>query len=100
MGFQVRFFVLVAGFAVVSCATSPDVAALRDEPTFQAGYGDGCETATEEGKSFSTKRLRDQYEFDNDRAYRSGWRLGYLECRAQVPEPNTGGRILGEDNKF
>ena len=75
--------------------------ALREYPSFQAGYGDGCVTSTEEDKSFSTKKSRDAYAFDNDDAYRAGWRQGYMECASQLPEVHDGGRILGErDESF
>ena len=81
------------------CATA-DMAALREAPGFPAGYGDGCSTATEEDKSFSTKQTRDAYAFKNDEAYRAGWRQGYLECTTQTPEAKDGGRILGERNEY
>lgn len=73
---------------------------LRESPGFAAGYGDGCTTATEEDKSFSTKRERDAYAFENDEGYRAGWRQGYLECSNQTPEAKDGGRILGERNEY
>jgi hypothetical protein len=86
--------------AAAGCASSADMAALREAPGYSAGYGDGCSTATEEDKSFSTKQRRDAYAFDNDEAYRAGWRQGYLECSRQTPEPRDGGRILGERNEY
>ncbi len=85
---------------LAGCATSADLEALRASPGFAAGYGDGCSTATEEDKSFSTKRTRDAYAFDNDEGYRAGWRQGYLECSNQTPEAKDGGRILGESNEY
>lgn len=82
------------------CATNANMAALREAPGYHAGYGDGCSTATEEDKSFSTRSTRDAYAFDNDPAYRAGWRQGYLECSNTTPEPSDGGRILGERNEY
>ena len=73
---------------------------LSEEPGFVAGYGDGCATASEEEKSFSTKRTRDAYAFENDRAYRAGWRQGYLTCKNPVAPPDNGGRILGNEPGF
>lgn len=81
---------------LAACA-SDDVETLSQEPGFQAGYGDGCATATEEDKSFSTKRQRDEYLFENDRAYRAGWRQGYLQCSHRDAETHDGGLILGDD---
>ncbi len=92
---------VAAGFALVTgCASYADLEALRESPGFAAGYGDGCATATEEDKSFSTKRTRDAYAFDNDEGYRVGWRQGYLECTNQTPDARDGGRILGERNEY
>ncbi len=82
------------------CASTADMEALREAPGFSAGYGDGCSTATEEDKSFSTKQTRDEYSFKNDDAYRAGWRQGYLECSHTTPEAKDGGRILGERNEY
>lgn len=89
---------LAAGAA--SCASTADMATLRESPGYSAGYGDGCLTATEEDKSFSSKKERDAYAFKNDEAYRAGWRQGYLECSTQTPEAKDGGRILGERNEY
>ncbi|HXI87989.1 MAG TPA: hypothetical protein VNH64_11055 [Parvularculaceae bacterium] len=86
---------LLTALGLPGCASN-EVQRLADEPTYEVGYGDGCTTATEEAKSFSTKRARDEYLFKNDRAYRAGWRQGYLECTSHVPARNNGGRILGD----
>lgn len=99
--FPVLKAALAAGGCVLlsllaGCATG-DTAALTAEPAYAAGFGDGCATVREEDKSFSTKRVRDPYQFDNDRAYRAGWRQGYSECGERYLEPATGGRILGEE---
>lgn len=85
---------------LASGCASDDVMALAEEPNYQVGYGDGCVTASEEDKSFSTTRERDEYLFDNDRAYRAGWRQGYLQCGGRASEPNDGGRILGQPNEY
>lgn len=91
---------LGAGLIAAACASNGDLAELRESPAFTAGYADGCATATEEDKSFSTKRVRDAYAFENDKAYRAGWRQGYLECGSTTPEAKDGGRILGESNEY
>lgn len=91
---------LAAG-ASACVATTSDLAALRDTPSYQVGYGDGCVTSNEEDKSFSTRNVRDKAAFDNDEAYRAGWRQGYLECgEHRTPDANDGGRILGERNEY
>ncbi len=91
---------VVLALAVAGCA-SGDLNALREQPGFHAGFADGCETSNEEDKSFSTKSVRDKYAFDNDEAYRAGWRQGWLECGdARTPDAIDGGRILGERNEY
>ncbi len=91
---------LAAALLAAGCASSGNLAELRESPGFSAGYGDGCATATEEDKSFSTRQTRDSHAFANDEAYRAGWRQGYLECSNQTPEASDGGRILGERNEY
>lgn len=74
---------------------------LSEQPTYQAGYGDGCATGIEEDKSFSRNKTRDSYLFDNDKAYRAGWRQGYLSCGERNRENESdGGLILGQDNEY
>lgn len=85
--------------ALVAGACAGDYARYADEPSFQTGYGDGCVTATEADKSFSTKRQRDDEAFAGDKAYASGWRQGYLQCNGNERSPNDGGRVLGEENE-
>ena len=94
IGFKGAAFAGLA-LAAAGCA-SADLLELQEAPGFQAGYVDGCDTASEEEKSFSTTRTRDAYAFENDEAYRAGWRRGYMECSDVIPEPKDGGRILGE----
>ena len=90
----------IAAVTLTGCATSADIEALREYPGFQAGYSDGCLTSTEEDKSFSTDKARDTYAFEEDEAYRAGWRQGYLECTSRVPNQNNGGRVLGERDQY
>lgn len=95
--------VLSASFGIIilsACATER-LAELQNEPGYIAGYGDGCATANESDKSFSTKRVRDDYAFDEDEAYRAGWRAGLLQCKRDYDDQTTrDGRILGEDANF
>ena len=89
---------IAAGAALLaSCAGD---SGLSEDPNFVAGYGDGCATASEQEKSFSTKRVRDAYLFDNDRAYRSGWRQGWQQCQSPYRQVDDGGRILGQENEY
>jgi hypothetical protein len=95
----VRTAIAVAALiALGACATADP--GLSEEPGFAKGYGDGCSTAQEEDKSFSTKRYRDADAFDADRAYRAGWRQGYQQCKRPLGEPNDGGLVLGDEDRF
>ena len=96
-----RSLAIASGALILAgCTSSSHLQALREAPGFSAGYGDGCTTATEADKSFSTEQSRDEYAFDNDEAYRAGWRQGYLECSTQTSVSSDGGRILGEANEY
>jgi hypothetical protein len=44
--------------------------------------------------------VKDDYQFDNDRAYRSGWRQGYQQCQTPYRKTDDGGRILGDEERF
>lgn len=89
----------LAALLMLAACASGDSALLSEEPGFAAGFGDGCSTAREENKSFSTKRVRDEYQFESDRAYRAGWRQGYLECDQNRNVRRDGGRILGDEDR-
>ncbi|MEM8935375.1 MAG: hypothetical protein AAGC77_03100 [Pseudomonadota bacterium] len=91
---------LIAALVVSGCASDAQLAQLRESPNYHLGHGDGCLTATEASKSFSTRTARDASLFDNDEAYRAGWRQGYLECADRLPSTKDGGRVLGERNEF
>jgi len=85
--------------AAASCVSGQH-SSLSELPSFHVGYGDGCATSNEEDKSFSTKTERDKYLFENDEAYRAGWRQGWLQCNNRTPDAIDGGRILGERNEY
>ncbi|MEL7488240.1 MAG: hypothetical protein AAGJ87_13600 [Pseudomonadota bacterium] len=100
-GISQKIMILFVFAGLAACASSQETALLTEEPSYQAGYGDGCATGVEEDKSFSTKRTRDNYLFDNDRAYRAGWRQGYLSCGQRTRRDETdGGLILGQGNEY
>ncbi len=83
--------------ALAACATD---SGLSEEPGFVAGFGDGCATAQEEDKSFSTARHRDGDAFDSDKAYRAGWRQGWQQCKDPTGRPSDGGLVLGDEDRF
>lgn len=86
--------------AVLSIGACASDSGLSEEPGYIAGYGDGCATANEQEKSFSTTRIKDDYQFENDPAYRSGWRQGWQQCQSPYRKTDNGGRILGDEPEF
>lgn len=93
-----NWFIAAAGaLFLVSCASD---SGLSEEPGYVAGFGDGCATAQEQDKSFSTKRYRDADQFENDQAYRSGWRQGWQQCQSPYRKADDGGHVLGDDKRF
>lgn len=96
---RTKLMAIVITSLMAGCA-SDDTLALREEPDYARGVGDGCATAREEDKSFSTKRVADEEAFDDSRAYRAGWRQGYFQCQSPNRDRNNGGRILGNENRF
>ncbi len=65
---------------------------FTNSPLYPVGYGDGCSTAIEAEKNFSSKVIRDEAMFKDDAGYRSGWRQGYVACNSN-PEARAGDGI-------
>ena len=75
------------GLAVLllgACATT-DVTETADGGYYPVGYSDGCASAGEAGKAFSSKTIRDKTLFETYSSYRSGWRQGYQACGRTSP---------------
>jgi len=98
----VSLLALTGALVLNGCTTSDELAALSEQPSYYAGFGDGCQTSSEADKSFSTKRIRDDFAFKDDRAYRAGWRSGLLQCDYERNDDPTrsGGLLLGKDQNF
>lgn len=90
-------FLLAAAASIAACSTTDDGQRLSGEPNYGRGYSDGCQTAAERNKSFSTKSFRDAELFDHDEGYRAGFRYGYQSCNTRVSRSPDGGRILGQE---
>ena len=70
--------------------------AMRRDPSFQAGYADGCASANARGANLRTGGVvRDEALYKASQPYRAGWGNGYATCNNQVPQhgpdPNMGG---------
>lgn len=76
-----RFLPAAGVIAVLATGcVSPGTDQAMDGPMYPAGYADGCQSARERERDFSTEVVRDEHLFDNDTSYRTGWRQGYASC--------------------
>jgi hypothetical protein len=68
--------------------------AMRKDPNFQAGYGDGCASANARGTNYRGDQVRDDAAYQVSQPYRAGWAAGYSTCNNQLstnPNPNVNG---------
>lgn len=92
--FRAVFLAALCAFALSGCVFFETKAdrAMRNNPSFRAGYEDGCASATNEGANMRRGNIvRDDALYDSDKAYRVGWSNGHLACRRGVQtgqEPN------------
>ncbi len=99
--FLVKASACMAALICLGACSTSKLAALQNEPGYLAGFSDGCQTAREAEKSFSTKRVRDDYAFSEDESYQLGWRAGLQQCNYPNDDITArGGRIFGEDANF
>jgi hypothetical protein len=94
-----RTLVLRAGAVALSLLASGCIffeskrdRAMRNDPTFQAGYSDGCASANARGTNYRGDKIRDDALYASSQLYRSGWGAGYSLCNNQYnrsSNPNT-----------
>jgi hypothetical protein len=63
--------------------------ALRKNPSFQEGYEDGCQAATDEGADLRGRTVGDEQLLKTDDAYRAGYGNGLRMCRRTNGETGT-----------
>ena len=75
----VRIGTVALAFALGGCIffESKRDRAMRNDPTFQAGYSDGCASANNRGTNFRGSQVRDDALFQTSPPYRAGWGEGY-----------------------
>ena len=74
------------------CVSPETMQQAMDGPMYPAGYADGCASAREADRAFSTKVIQDENLFENDRSYRTGWRQGFSSCKTeQIDSPDRAG---------
>lgn len=74
----------VSGCAVLGSAKDRE---LRNNPSFQAGYEDGCDAATAQGADLRSRPVGNPELYKGDDVYRAGWSNGYQTCRATISNP-------------
>jgi hypothetical protein len=64
--------------------TSKETRALRRSPDYKAGYQDGCNSAwsPDANKRHDDTIVRDDEQYQKNKAYRTGWNTGLNACRS------------------
>ncbi len=83
----VAFPALLSGCELVDGAND---GTLRNDPSFQQGYEDGCAAANAQGADLRDRTVRDKALYDNDYKYRDGWSHGYQTCQPSYAQPGSG----------
>lgn len=58
-----------------------------DGASYQAGYGQGCNTGQARQNAYSNYVDRDENRYSEDRSYRAGWNAGLRACRGTIGDP-------------
>jgi len=58
-----------------------------DNPSYQAGFGDGCASAGAAESAIPRAPQRNETLYASDADYRSGWISGLASCRMQGGPP-------------
>src|SRR5215469_18609866 len=81
---RIVFLLLLAPLAACALFPSKQERALRRSPDYKAGYQDGCNSAwsPDADKRRDDNIVRDDKQFQSNRAYRVGWNRGLNACRS------------------
>ncbi|MEO1311255.1 MAG: hypothetical protein AAFV51_09840 [Pseudomonadota bacterium] len=90
-----RAFLLAIALAGAGCV-GDDILELQAEAEWPLGYSDGCATAEERSRKFSTRVVRDDDLFESNRAYAAAWRQGYQACGRLNSDVVDSGGLDGE----
>lgn len=70
-------FATALALCLAACGSMAD----KDSPLYNAGFGDGCNTAEAEQLPNRPRPQRDEALYAKDADYRSGWNTGHTFCR-------------------
>ena len=73
-------FVLMIALAPWLAACGGADSAMRQDPNYRLGYGDGCSTANSRVRGGHNKVYRNDTLFKESKPYQFGWRDGYTSC--------------------
>jgi hypothetical protein len=83
---------VILGMLVLGGCSSPADRAMRKSPDFQAGYSDGCASASLTGANARDSGLqRDDAAYAGNPAYHRGWGEGMGACRAMTASQGGNG---------
>ena len=91
------FVLMLLPLTACSLFESKALRTLRRSPDYRAGYQDGCNSAWSPGanKRHDDTIVRDDTQYQKNRAYRVGWNRGLNACRSTG---YTGGALPGTGN--
>jgi hypothetical protein len=79
-------FVLLLLLPLAACGlfARKEMRALRKSPDYKAGYQDGCNSAwgPDANKRHDDTTVRDDEQYQKNRAYHVGWDRGLTACRS------------------
>ena len=78
------FLLMILPLAGCALFESKKTRALRRSPDYRAGYQDGCNSAwsPDADKRRDDTIVRDDKQYESNRAYRVGWNRGLNACRS------------------
>ena len=76
--------ILLIVLPLASCSANKEIRTLRKSPDYRAGYQDGCNSAwsPDADKRHDDAIVRDDKQYQNNRAYHLGWNRGLNACRS------------------
>ena len=77
----------ITAAALVLWLSSCAMPAGRDNPSYQAGFGDGCASASAAESAIPRAPQRNEALYASDADYRAGWISGRDACRMQGGAP-------------
>ena len=90
----IAILLLILPLSACTLLQSKQTRALRKTPDYRAGYQDGCNSAWSPGadKRQDDTIVRDDHQYQKNRAYHVGWDRGLNACRSTG---YTGGALPG-----